>query len=77
MIRVVVVPEHYQLERNNKAVWAYDIPLYHTTIDVKWVTERGSAPFVLGSYHGSGRELTVQELSLYRPAPFRTPVERA
>ena len=25
----------------------------------------------------SGRELTVQELSLYRPAPFRTPVERA
>ena len=25
----------------------------------------------------SGRELTVQELSLYRPAPFRTPAERA
>ena len=25
----------------------------------------------------SGRELTVQELSLYRPAPFRPPVERA
>jgi hypothetical protein len=25
----------------------------------------------------SGPELTVQELSLYRPAPFRTPVERA
>ena len=54
MIRVVVVPEHYQLERNNnKAVWAYDIPLYHTTIDVKWVnTTEASVSWEADNYKG-------------------------